>query len=38
MLSPKGWAGVLIALAAVCVMAPVLNLVVPPDSAFHFSD
>jgi urea transport system permease protein len=38
LLSLKGWTGVLIALAVVCVMAPVLNLVVPPDSAFHLSD
>lgn len=38
LLSPKGWMGVLAALFAVLLVAPVLNLVVPPDSLFHFSE
>ena len=38
LLSPKGWMGVLAALAAVLVLAPVLNLLVPQSSVFHFSE
>ncbi len=38
MLGAPGWAAVLGALAVVAVLAPVLNLLVPADSAFHLSD
>jgi len=38
LLSLRGWTGVIAALAAVLIVAPVLNLVVPPTSAFHLSD
>ncbi|TFZ01684.1 urea ABC transporter permease subunit UrtC [Ramlibacter rhizophilus] len=38
LLSRTGWAGFLIALALVCGVAPLLNLVVPEGSAFHLSD
>ncbi len=38
LLSASGWSAVLFALIAVCVIAPVLNLVVPDGSAFHLSD
>ncbi|HEY1226925.1 MAG TPA: urea ABC transporter permease subunit UrtC [Ramlibacter sp.] len=38
LLSAGGWTGVLVALVLVCAVAPVLNLVVPADSAFHLSD
>jgi urea transport system permease protein len=37
-LSLKSWFGVLAALLAVLVLAPVLNLVVPAGSVFHMSD
>ncbi|MFM8898622.1 MAG: urea ABC transporter permease subunit UrtC [Burkholderiales bacterium] len=37
-LSPKSWFGVLAALAAILVLAPVLNLVVPEGNPLHFSD
>ena len=37
-LSPKSWLGVLAALAAILVLAPVLNLVVPEGNPLHFSD
>jgi urea transport system permease protein len=37
-LSLKSWFGVLAALVAVLVVAPVLNLVVPEGSVFHMSD
>ncbi|MBX3608206.1 MAG: urea ABC transporter permease subunit UrtC [Piscinibacter sp.] len=37
-LSLKSWFGVLAALLAVVVLAPVLNLVVPEGSVFHLSD
>ena len=30
--------GVLIALVAICILAPLLNLAVPTTSAFHLSD
>ena len=36
--SGKGWTAFLVALIAVCAIAPVLNLVVPEGSAFHMSD
>jgi urea transport system permease protein len=38
LLSPQGWTAVLAALLAVVIGIPVLNLVVPPDSALHLSD
>ena len=38
LLSASGWSAVLLALIAVCVVAPALNLVVPEGSAFHLSD
>lgn len=38
LLSPGGWAAFLLALVIVCAIAPLLNLVVPADSAFHLSD
>jgi urea transport system permease protein len=38
LLGPRGWTGVLLALVAVCVGLPVMNLVVPADSALHLSD
>jgi urea transport system permease protein len=38
LLDPKHWVGVFAALLAVLVVAPVLNLLVPPDSLFHMSD
>jgi urea transport system permease protein len=36
--SKTGWTFFLIALVCVCAVAPVTNLVVPADSAFHMSD
>jgi len=38
LLTPKAWSGVLVALAAVLILAPLLNLVVPSGNAFHLSD
>ncbi|HEY0201107.1 MAG TPA: urea ABC transporter permease subunit UrtC [Burkholderiaceae bacterium] len=38
LLSRTGWAGFLVALIAVCALAPVLNLMVPAGSALHLSD
>jgi len=38
LLGPKGWSGVLAALVTVTVLVPVLNLAVPPDSAWHLAD
>jgi urea transport system permease protein len=38
LLSPQGWTAVLAALLAVVIGIPVLNLVVPADSALHLSD
>lgn len=38
LLGAKGWSGVLAALVAVVVLAPVLNLVVPEGNVFHLSD
>ncbi len=37
-LGPKGWTALMAAVITVMVLAPVLNLVVPADSAFHLSD
>ncbi|RZU02364.1 urea ABC transporter permease subunit UrtC [Rivibacter subsaxonicus] len=33
----SAWSGVILATIAVCVLAPLLNLVVPENSAFHLS-
>ena len=38
LLSIKAWSGIFIALVAVVVVAPVLNLAVPAGSALHLSD
>ena len=38
LLGTKGWAGVIAALAVICVLFPVLNLLVPKGSLFHVSD
>ncbi|WP_255428200.1 urea ABC transporter permease subunit UrtC [Ramlibacter cellulosilyticus] len=38
MLTRTGWTAFLLALIAVCALAPVLNLVVPEASPFHLSD
>jgi urea transport system permease protein len=38
LLSVKGWSGILVALIAVTVLAPLLNLAVPANSVFHLSD
>ncbi|GAP34992.1 urea ABC transporter permease subunit UrtC [Piscinibacter sakaiensis] len=38
LLSPAGWLGVFVALGLVLGVAPLLNLVVPADSAFHLSE
>jgi urea transport system permease protein len=38
LLTRTGWTAFLLALIAVCALAPVLNLVVPASSAFHMSD
>ena len=38
LLGTKGWTGVFVALLVVCVLAPVLNLLVPEGSALHMSD
>ncbi len=38
LLTRKGWSAFIIALLAVCALAPVLNLVVPPDSPLHLSE
>jgi urea transport system permease protein len=37
-LGPQGWTALMAAVITVMVLAPVLNLVVPPESAFHLSD
>ncbi|WP_294637690.1 urea ABC transporter permease subunit UrtC [uncultured Aquabacterium sp.] len=37
-LGPKGWTALMAAVITVVVLAPVLNLMVPADSAFHLSD
>jgi len=38
LLSGKGWTAFFVALIVVCALAPMLNLMVPPDSAFYMSD
>jgi urea transport system permease protein len=38
LLSPRAKLGVVAALAVVAILVPILNLVVPPSSAFHLSD
>ena len=38
LLSGKGWTAFFVALIAVCALAPVLNIGVPAESAFHMSD
>jgi urea transport system permease protein len=38
MVSPSGWMAFVLALAVVCGLAPLLNLVAPADSIFHLSD
>jgi urea transport system permease protein len=38
LLSPSAWTGWLVCLVCVCVLAPVLNLVVPPGNPLHMSD
>lgn len=38
LLTKTGWTAFLVALIAICALAPVLNLVVPASSAFHMSD
>ncbi|MBC7916389.1 MAG: urea ABC transporter permease subunit UrtC [Rhodoferax sp.] len=38
LLSARGWAGWLAALAVLCGVVPLLNLIVPVDSVFHLSD
>ena len=38
MLGAGGWTALMAALITVVVLAPVLNLMVPADSAFHLSD
>jgi urea transport system permease protein len=37
-LTAIGWSAFILALLAVCALAPLLNLVVPADSVFHMSD
>ncbi len=38
LLSRAGWSAFIVALIAVCAVAPLLNLVVPVGSVFHLSD
>ncbi len=38
LMSRTGWAAFLVALIIVCMLAPLLNLVVPAGSIFHLSD
>jgi urea transport system permease protein len=38
LMSRSGWSAFLVALLAVCALAPVLNLLVPQGSVFHMSD
>ena len=38
LLTGKGWTAFFVALIVVCAVAPVLNIVLPVDSAFHMSD
>ncbi len=37
-LNGKGWSAFIVALIAVCAVAPILNLLVPQGSVFHMSD
>ena len=37
-LTRTGWSALIVALIAVCAVAPLLNLVVPANSVFHLSD
>ncbi len=37
-LGTRGWSAVLAAVIVIAVVVPVLNLLVPPDSAFHLGD
>ena len=37
LLTRSGWSAFIVALIAVCAVAPLLNLAVPTDSAFHMS-
>ena len=38
LLSPGAWAAFFIAVVAVCAIAPLLNLALPPESPLHMSD
>jgi urea transport system permease protein len=38
LLTRSGWGSILVVLLVVCAVAPLLNLLVPADSAFHLSD
>jgi urea transport system permease protein len=38
LLGPKGWTALLAATVTIVVLIPLLNLVAPPGSPFHFSD
>nr|WP_068172150.1 urea ABC transporter permease subunit UrtC [Hydrogenophaga taeniospiralis] len=38
LLTRAGWSAFIVALLVVCAVAPLLNLFVPADSAFHLSD
>ncbi|HCY16854.1 MAG: urea ABC transporter permease subunit UrtC [Curvibacter sp. GWA2_64_110] len=38
LLNGKGWSAFIVALLAVCAVAPILNLLVPQGSVFHMSD
>jgi len=38
LLSPRGWAGVALAIAVFAVLVPLLHLAVSPDSAFHLPE
>ena len=38
LLTRTGWSAFIVALIAVCALAPVLNLLVPAGSMFHLSD
>ena len=38
LLGARGWAGVMAAFITIALLVPILNLAVPPTSAFHLSD
>ena len=38
LLGTRGWAGVMAAFITIALLVPILNLAVPPTSAFHLSD